>query len=147
MENQSRPLDTLNRARNKTVMADLKNGTRYVGKLVAFDIHINTVLEDAEEHKNGELVRKLGTVFIRGDAITIITPAQERKQWEKEQQVWVRRVGRRPTFIVDDAVATHSMPRKSDVQVAAMVLLLQPESIIGTRKNKYYFFCSENSFS
>ncbi|HLC90500.1 MAG TPA: LSM domain-containing protein [Candidatus Nanoarchaeia archaeon] len=75
MEDGSRPLDTLNHARNKSVMVDLKNGTRYVGKLRAFDIHINTVLEEAEEHQNGELKRKLGTVFIRGDTITIISPA------------------------------------------------------------------------
>ena len=54
-EGNSRPLDTLNQARNKSVLVDLKNGTKYVGKLKAFDIHINTVLEDAEEHVNGEL--------------------------------------------------------------------------------------------
>ncbi len=75
MDEGSRPLDTLNVARNKTVMVDLKNGIRYVGKLRAFDIHINTVLSDAEEHQNGEIKRKLGTVFIRGDTITIISPA------------------------------------------------------------------------
>ena len=75
MDEGSRPLDTLNAARNKTVMVDLKNGVRYVGKLKAFDIHINTVLEDAQEHENGEVKRKLGTVFIRGDTITIISPA------------------------------------------------------------------------
>lgn len=75
MDDSSRPLDTLNAARNKTVMVDLKNNIRYVGKLRAFDIHINIVLEDAEEHQNGELKRKLGTVFIRGDTITIISPA------------------------------------------------------------------------
>ncbi len=72
---ESRPLDALNHARNKTVMVDLKNNFRYVGKLKAFDIHINTVLEDADEYYNGELKRKVGTVFIRGDTITIITPA------------------------------------------------------------------------
>ncbi len=71
----ARPLDTLNAARNKTVMLDLKNGYRYVGKLKAFDIHINIVLHEAEEHYNGEVKRKLGTVFVRGDTITIITPA------------------------------------------------------------------------
>lgn len=74
MDEGSRPLDTLNAARNKTVMVDLKNGSRYVGKLRAFDIHINVVLEEAEEYHNGEVKRKLGTVFIRGDAITILTP-------------------------------------------------------------------------
>ncbi len=72
---ESRPLDALNHARNKIVMVDLKTGVRYVGKLKAFDIHINTVLDDAEEHHNGEIRRKLGTVFIRGDTITIISPA------------------------------------------------------------------------
>ena len=77
MEGQSRPLDALNEARNKQVMVDLKNGSRYVGKLRAFDIHINVVLREAEEHKDGELKRKLGTVFIRGDTITIISPAQD----------------------------------------------------------------------
>ena len=75
MDEGLRPLDTLNAARNRTVMVDLKNGHRFVGKLKAFDIHINTVLEDAEEHENGELKRKVGTVFIRGDTITIISPA------------------------------------------------------------------------
>jgi small nuclear ribonucleoprotein len=72
---QSRPLDMLNRARNNTVLVDLKNGLRYVGKLQAFDIHINVVLEEAEEHKDGELKRKLGNVFIRGDTIITISPA------------------------------------------------------------------------
>ena len=73
---QSRPLDMLNEARNKSVMVDLKNGLHYRGKLRAFDIHINVVLNDAEEHKDGELKRKMGTVFIRGDTITIISPAE-----------------------------------------------------------------------
>jgi len=74
MEQNTRPLDALNNSRNKKVLVELKNHKRYVGKLIAFDIHINTVLNDAEEYENGELKRKLGTVFIRGDAITIISP-------------------------------------------------------------------------
>ncbi len=75
MEDSPRPLDTLNASRNKNVMVDLKNSYRYVGKLKAFDIHINIVLENADEHHNGEVKRKLGTVFIRGDTITTISPA------------------------------------------------------------------------
>ena len=75
MDESSRPLDTLSAARNKNVLVDLKNGYSYVGKLRAFDIHINIVLEDANEHVNGEVKRKMGTVFIRGDTITIISPA------------------------------------------------------------------------
>ena len=94
METTSRPLDALNKSRGKRVIVDLKNGWRYVGKLHAFDIHINTVLEEAEEYEpknkiitkvvddntseqttEGDkiLKRKLGTVFIRGDTITNIS--------------------------------------------------------------------------
>jgi len=71
----SRPLDALNKARNKRVIVELKNGKQYLGKLNAFDIHINVVLEDAEEKVNGELTRKLGVVFLRGDTIIMISPA------------------------------------------------------------------------
>lgn len=69
----SRPLDALNNARNKKVIVSLKNNTQYIGILRSFDIHINCVLENAEEWIDGELKRKLGVVFIRGDTITIIT--------------------------------------------------------------------------
>jgi len=72
MAEPSRPLDALNRARDKRVIVDLKNGKQYVGKLKAFDIHINVVLEDAEEHVDGQVKRKLGLIFIRGDTITVI---------------------------------------------------------------------------
>ncbi len=71
----SRPLDALNRARDKRVIVELKNGRQYLGNLKAFDIHINVVLEEAEERVDDEVKRKLGTVFIRGDTITIISPS------------------------------------------------------------------------
>jgi len=91
MTEASRPLDALNKARGKRVIVELKNGKQYIGLLNAFDIHINVVLEDAEEHieevvekevdgkkvsvKTGKKVlnRKLGTIFVRGDTITIIS--------------------------------------------------------------------------
>tara|TARA_B100000315_G_C14448323_1_gene527905 strand:+ start:636 stop:863 length:228 start_codon:yes stop_codon:yes gene_type:complete len=74
MAEPSRPLDALNNARDKRVIVELKNNKKYVGKLKSFDIHINVVLEDAEEHVDNEVKRKLGVVFIRGDTITIISP-------------------------------------------------------------------------
>lgn len=70
---QARPLDALNKARDKRIIVELKNNKQYIGKLKSFDIHINIVLEDVEERVNGELSRKLGVVFIRGDTITIIS--------------------------------------------------------------------------
>ncbi len=72
---QSRPLDALNRARDKRVIVELKNQKQLIGKLKAFDIHINVALEDAEERVDGEIKRKLGEVFVRGDAIIMISPA------------------------------------------------------------------------
>jgi small nuclear ribonucleoprotein len=69
----SRPLDALNRARDKRIIVELKNNKQYVGILKAFDIHINVVLQDTEERADGEVKRKLGTVFVRGDTITIIS--------------------------------------------------------------------------
>ncbi|MFC1728660.1 LSM domain-containing protein [Nanoarchaeota archaeon] len=73
----SRPLDALNKARGNRVIVELKNGKQYLGKLNAFDIHINVVLDDAEEKENGETIRKLGIVFLRGDTITIISPTDQ----------------------------------------------------------------------
>jgi len=72
---ESRPLDALNRARDKKVIVELKGGKQYVGILRAFDIHINIVLDDSEERVEGEVKRKLGTSFIRGDTIILISPA------------------------------------------------------------------------
>jgi small nuclear ribonucleoprotein len=72
---QSRPLDALNKTRNKKVIVELKGGRMYSGMLNAFDIHINVVLDQAEELENGALKRKLGTVFLRGDNIIMISPA------------------------------------------------------------------------
>jgi small nuclear ribonucleoprotein len=69
----ARPLDALNKARGKRIIVELKNNKQYIGNLDAFDIHINVVLNDAEERVDGEVKRKLGTVFIRGDTITIIS--------------------------------------------------------------------------
>jgi|TARA_Y100000310_G_scaffold198316_1_gene198356 small nuclear ribonucleoprotein len=74
MSEVSRPLDALNKARDKKVIVELKNNRQYIGNLKSFDIHINVVLENAEERENGEVKRKLGVIFIRGDTITIISP-------------------------------------------------------------------------
>ena len=74
MVEPSRPLDALNRARDKRVIVELKNSKQYIGKLKSFDIHINVVLEDAEEHVDGQLKRKVGMAFLRGDTITVISP-------------------------------------------------------------------------
>ncbi|MBN1645296.1 small nuclear ribonucleoprotein [Candidatus Woesearchaeota archaeon] len=72
---EARPLDALNKARDKKIIVDLKNGKQFVGLLRAFDIHINIVMDDVEERVEGEVKRKIGTAFIRGDTIIMISPA------------------------------------------------------------------------
>ena len=73
---EQRPLDALNNAKDKRVIVTLKNGKEVSGTLRAFDIHINCVLDDADEYENGELKRKIGKIFIRGDTIVMISPQQ-----------------------------------------------------------------------
>ncbi len=72
---QARPFDALNAARNKRVIVELKSNVQLVGVLKTFDSHINISLEEAEERIDGEVKRKLGTTFVRGDTIVLITLA------------------------------------------------------------------------
>lgn len=71
-----RPLDALNEAKNDPVVVELKNGNTVRGKLMAFDIHLNVVLDDAEELESGEVRRKLGRVLVRGDTVVLIIPSK-----------------------------------------------------------------------
>ena len=74
MEKQAMPFDALDKSKGKRVVIEMKGGKQYVGVLSAWDPHINVVLADAEERENNEVKRKVGTVFIRGDTITLIFP-------------------------------------------------------------------------
>ena len=77
MENGfERPLDLLNEARGKRVLVETKAKKQIMGVLKAFDIHINIVLADAEERdEQGQVSRKIGNVFIRGDMIVLVAPS------------------------------------------------------------------------
>ncbi len=70
-----RPLDMLNASKGKEILLQLKNDKQVVGTLVAFDIHINLVLDNARELENNEMKKKLGLAFVRGDTIIYISPA------------------------------------------------------------------------
>ncbi len=71
-----RPLDVLNKALQTPVLVRLKGGREFRGILNGYDIHMNLVLENAEEIQNGEVIRKLGSVIIRGDTVVFVSPSQ-----------------------------------------------------------------------
>ncbi len=70
-----RPLDLLNKSRGKEILVQLKNGKQFSGTLLAFDIHVNTVLDNAKEMEDNETKRNIGLTFLRGDTIIFISPA------------------------------------------------------------------------
>jgi len=70
-----RPLDLLNNSKGSEVLVHLKGDKQFVGTLLAFDIHINLVMDNAREMQNGEVKRNIGLTFLRGDTIIFISPA------------------------------------------------------------------------
>ena len=72
---QERPFDLLNKAIGQQVLIRLKNGVDIRGKVTSFDIHMNIVLESAEELDEGNLKAKLGTILLRGGNILFVSPA------------------------------------------------------------------------
>jgi len=72
---EKRPFDVLNAALNNNVIVGLKGGRDVRGLMVSYDVHMNLVLEKAEELANGEVKRGMGTVLLRGDSVVYISPA------------------------------------------------------------------------
>jgi small nuclear ribonucleoprotein len=72
-----RPLDLLNESKGKEILIELKDGKQIVGTLLAFDIHINIVVDNAKEIVSNEIKRSLGIVFVRGNTILWISPASK----------------------------------------------------------------------
>ena len=70
-----RPLDLLNESKGKEVLVHLKGDQQFVGTLLAFDIHINLVMDNTKEMQNGEVKRNIGLTFLRGDTIIFISPS------------------------------------------------------------------------
>ena len=78
-----RPLDLLNNSKGKEILVQLKSDRQLVGTLVAFDIHINVVMENAREVSGGEVKRSIGLTFLRGDTIIFISPASTAMKEDK----------------------------------------------------------------
>ena len=70
----NRPLDTLNGVLDTSVLVRLKGAREFHGTLQGYDIHMNLTLTDAEELADGEVVRRIGTVIVRGDNVVYVSP-------------------------------------------------------------------------
>jgi small nuclear ribonucleoprotein len=79
-------LDLLNNSKGKEILVQLKNDRQLVGRLLAFDIHINIVLDNTKEVQGGELKRNIGLTFLRGDTIIFISPASTALKEEKKEE-------------------------------------------------------------
>ena len=69
----NRPLDVIEKAKEKKVLVKLKSGEEISGILKAVDIHLNLWLDDAEIIKE-ESRKKVGTILIRGDNLLYLIP-------------------------------------------------------------------------
>ncbi|MBW6470423.1 MAG: LSm family protein [Methanosarcinaceae archaeon] len=71
---ENRPLDILNDSLNTPVIVRLKGAREFRGELQGYDVHMNLVLDKAEEIKDGESIRKMNSVVIRGDNVVYVSP-------------------------------------------------------------------------
>ena len=67
-----RPLTTLQKNTNKSIIVRLKNDVEYKGKIVNVDSYMNLIMTDAEELRNGKTVEKFGRVILRGNNVLFI---------------------------------------------------------------------------
>ena len=68
-----KPLDVLEMVLNQNpVIISLKGGREIHGIIQGYDIHMNLVIDSAEELKMNELI-KIGTLIIRGENVIYIS--------------------------------------------------------------------------
>jgi small nuclear ribonucleoprotein len=68
-------MDILDQVLNRQpVLISLKGGREIRGVLQGYDVHMNLVLDKAEEEINGQL-QSIGTLIIRGDNVIYISPS------------------------------------------------------------------------
>ena len=67
-----RPLTTLQKNTNKSVIVRLKNNVEYKGKIANVDSYMNLIMTDAEELRDGKTVEKYGRVILRGNNVLFI---------------------------------------------------------------------------
>ena len=59
---------------NKVVLIKLKGNKSIRGSLLGFDQHMNLLLDQSEEIRQGGESESLGTIVVRGDNVVMISP-------------------------------------------------------------------------
>lgn len=70
----NRPLDVLNKALENPVIVKLKGAREFRGILVGYDMHLNLVLNNAQELIDGENTRTIDSLVVRGDNVVYVSP-------------------------------------------------------------------------
>ena len=70
----SKPFDLLNEAIGKEILVQLKGNVSIRGTLKSFDVHMNIVLDNAEQLVDGQLKTKYSKLIVRGDTVVMISP-------------------------------------------------------------------------
>lgn len=65
------PMEMLDKLMNSNISIVLKDGRAVEGKLTGYDAYMNIVVDGAEE-RDGDNVKRLGKVVLRGNSITSI---------------------------------------------------------------------------
>ncbi|KAL4436173.1 hypothetical protein ABPG74_018157 [Tetrahymena malaccensis] len=84
MENLKEPLDLIKHSLNQIIQIKCRHSRELKGKLLAFDTHLNMLLEDVEETSIQESksinaaaqkqTRNIPMLYMRGDTIITVTP-------------------------------------------------------------------------
>lgn len=72
-----KPMDILDASLDQLVLIKLRGGREFRGLLRGYDIHMNLILDEAEE-LNRENALSFETAIIRGDNVVFISPSEKR---------------------------------------------------------------------
>lgn len=72
-----KPMDMLDQSLEKVVLIKLRGGREFRGILRGYDIHMNLILDEAEELGRDNSL-SLETAIIRGDNVVFISPGENR---------------------------------------------------------------------
>ncbi len=71
-----KPMDMLDQSLDQVVLIKLRGGREFRGVLRGYDIHMNIILDEAEE-VGRENPLSFETAIIRGDNVVFISPSQQ----------------------------------------------------------------------